>query len=147
MNVPLSQSTKGSRSVHMKDNAQESQAHSDSQRYKGDAPPTVFRMSSVRSEPTIGPSSEQGQLRLRACRKSFADSMNSNRTGREIASKEGGGCNGGLCVIAFQTYHALRNTYSCEINSPVLNSDFAHIAIISCDVLSLFSEATCIGLT
>ena len=49
------------------------------------------------------------------------------------------------CVIAFQAHHALRNTHSCEINSAVLYSEFTHIAMISCDVLSHFSEAS--GLT
>ena len=45
------------------------------------------------------------------------------------------------CVVAFQAYHALRNNHSSEISSAVSNSDFAHIALIACDVLIYFAEA------
>ena len=42
----------------------------------------------------------------------------------------------------FQAYHALRNTFSREIDSAFLHSEFTHIVIIACDVLSHWYGAT-----
>ena len=45
-----------------------------------------------------------------------------------------------LCVVAFQVYHALRNTYSHEIHLAVQQSDFSHIVDISGALLIIFAE-------
>ena len=45
-----------------------------------------------------------------------------------------------LWVMAFQVYHALRNTYSHEITRAVQQSDFSHIAVIACGLLINFAE-------
>ena len=45
-----------------------------------------------------------------------------------------------LWVVSFQVYHALRNTYSHEINLAVQQSDFSHIAVIACALLINFAE-------
>ena len=45
-----------------------------------------------------------------------------------------------LCVVAFQVYHALRNTYSYEINLAVQQSDFSHIGDIACALLINLAE-------
>ena len=46
-----------------------------------------------------------------------------------------------LCVVAFQVYHALRNTYSYEINLAVQQSDFSHIVLVACDLIINLAEA------
>ena len=43
------------------------------------------------------------------------------------------------CVVAFNTYHALRNNHPLEIDNAVSSSDFTDLLLIACEVMRYFS--------
>ena len=43
------------------------------------------------------------------------------------------------CVVAYNTYHALRNNYSRDIDDAVSSSDFTDLLLIACEVMRYFS--------
>ena len=47
-----------------------------------------------------------------------------------------------LCMIAFQVYHAMRNTYQQDINQAVLNSDFCPVVCTAFELACHFAEET-----
>ena len=43
------------------------------------------------------------------------------------------------CVVAFNSYHALRNNYSCDIDKAVSSSDFCDLLLTACEVMQYFA--------
>ena len=43
------------------------------------------------------------------------------------------------CVVAFNTYHALRNNHSHDIDDAVSSSDFTDLLLIACEIMRYFA--------